>query len=76
MAIFNEDPFDGQAKKSQGQALVGQAQTSHDIGQNLDALSLHELDERIALLQTEIERLTLKKQAKIASKSAADSFFK
>jgi uncharacterized small protein (DUF1192 family) len=39
-------------------------------------LSVHELDERIAALQAEIERLEAAKSGKEASKRAADSFFK
>jgi uncharacterized small protein (DUF1192 family) len=48
----------------------------HEIGQALDLLSVHELDERIAALQAEIERLEAAKSGKEASKRAADSFFK
>ena len=66
MANFSDHPFDTAPKTPQ----------SHEIGQNLDALSVHELDERVEILKAEIERLTRKKQSKIASKSAADSFFK
>ena len=49
---------------------------AHEIGQPLDLLSVHELDERIAALQAEIERLEAAKSGKEASKRAADSFFK
>ena len=49
---------------------------THEIGQVLDALSVHELDERIALLQAEIARLTEARGAKEASKRAADAVFK
>jgi uncharacterized small protein (DUF1192 family) len=49
---------------------------AHEIGQELDLLSVHELDERIAALQAEIERLEAAKSGKEASKRAADSFFK
>jgi uncharacterized small protein (DUF1192 family) len=47
----------------------------HEIGQNLDHLSVHELDERIELLLTEIERLKQTRQSKQASQQAAHSFF-
>lgn len=48
----------------------------HEIGQNLEALSVHELDERIGLLKAEILRLDEARVAKEASKRAADAFFK
>ena len=66
MANFNDDPFGDIPKKA----------ASHEIGQNLDALSVHELEERIEILKSEIIRLEQKKHAKQVSKSAADSFFK
>ena len=49
---------------------------AHEIGQPLDALSLGELDERIALLHAEIERIGAARRAKAAAASAADTFFK
>jgi uncharacterized small protein (DUF1192 family) len=48
----------------------------HEVGMVLDALSVEELDERIALLEAEIARLRLAIDAKRKSKSEADSFFK
>lgn len=48
----------------------------HEVGMVLDALSVEELDERIALLEAEIARLRLAIDAKRKSKSDADSFFK
>jgi uncharacterized small protein (DUF1192 family) len=48
---------------------------THEIGQNLDSLSLHELDERIILLQHEIERLSQARHAKHASHHAAHAIF-
>jgi uncharacterized small protein (DUF1192 family) len=52
------------------------APTAHAIGADLSALSVHELQERIGLLEAEIERLRAAVRAKEASKSAADAFFK
>ena len=49
---------------------------SHEIGQDLSLLSLEELNERIALLTAEIERLTEAATKKRASREAANSFFK
>lgn len=48
----------------------------HDIGQDLSLLSVAELDDRIALLHEEIDRLQADRTRKEASKSAADAFFK
>ena len=49
---------------------------SHEIGQDLSLLSVEELNERIALLMSEIERLREPMTKKRASKDAANSFFK
>jgi uncharacterized small protein (DUF1192 family) len=49
---------------------------SHEIGQDLSLLSVEELNERIALLMSEIERLREAMTKKRASKDAANSFFK
>jgi uncharacterized small protein (DUF1192 family) len=49
---------------------------SHEIGQDLSLLSVAELDERIALLLSEIERLQVAVTKRTASKDAAHSFFK
>ena len=62
MALFDDDP----RKKPK----------QHDIGQDLSLLSVGELDERIALLKAEIERLEAELQAKGATKSAAESLFR
>ncbi|WP_375456825.1 DUF1192 family protein [uncultured Methylobacterium sp.] len=48
----------------------------HEIGQALDALSLDDLDRRIALLHAEIERLEAARKAKQAALGAADAFFR
>ena len=49
---------------------------THEIGQDLSLLSLEELNERIALLTAEIERLKEAATKKRASREAANSFFK
>ncbi|KKB07481.1 DUF1192 domain-containing protein [Devosia chinhatensis] len=50
--------------------------TSHDIGMVLDSLSVEELQERIALLDTEIVRLRAAIDAKGNSRKAAEAAFK
>jgi uncharacterized small protein (DUF1192 family) len=49
---------------------------SHEIGQDLSLLSVAELNERVALLHAEIERLQAAAAKKRASKDAANSVFK
>ena len=49
---------------------------THEIGQDLSFLSVEELTERIALLNSEIDRLQQAATRKRASKDAANSFFK
>ncbi len=49
---------------------------SHEVGQDLSALSVEELTERIALLHGEIERLQSALTMKRATRDAADRFFK
>jgi uncharacterized small protein (DUF1192 family) len=49
---------------------------AHEIGQDLSLLSVEELNERIALLKSEIERLQEAATKKRASKDAANNFFK
>ena len=67
MALFDEtDPF----------GTVRKAPTQHEIGQPLDLLSVHELEERIELLKAEIQRLEETMARKQASRQAADAFFK
>jgi uncharacterized small protein (DUF1192 family) len=46
------------------------------IGENLDLLSIAELEQRIEALDSEIARVKAVLAAKRASKSAADSFFR
>lgn len=48
----------------------------HSLGEDLDALSVDEIDRRIALLGMEIERLEREKVRKKALRGAADAFFK
>lgn len=48
----------------------------HEIGMLLDAMSVEELTDRIALLESEIARLRAAIESKRKSKSAADAFFK
>lgn len=48
----------------------------HEIGQDLSRLSVAEIDERIAVLQFEIERLREMRAGKEASRLAADAFFR
>lgn len=66
MAGFDDDLFGAPRK----------APTTHEIGQAIDALSVHELDERIALLKAEIARLEAAITARQATKDAASAFFK
>ena len=49
---------------------------SHEIGQDLTLLSVHELTERIRLLKDEIARLEADIAKKQATRSVADQFFK
>ena len=49
---------------------------THEIGQDLSLLSIEELNERISLLTSEIERLQATATKKRASKEAANNFFK
>ena len=49
---------------------------THEIGQDLSLLSVEELTERIALMNSEIERLQQAAAKKRASKDAANNFFK
>jgi len=48
----------------------------HEVGMILDAMSVEELTDRIALLEGEIARLQAAIDSKRRSKSAADAFFK
>ena len=46
------------------------------IGENLDAISVAELEQRIKVLDSEISRLRAEIAKKQASRSAADAFFR
>jgi uncharacterized small protein (DUF1192 family) len=50
--------------------------TAHTVGEDLAALSIHELEERIGLLKAEIARLEEAIAAKRASEKVAAAFFK
>ena len=50
--------------------------SAHEIGQDLSLLSLHELDERISMLEREIARLKEARAAKEDSRAAASAFFR
>lgn len=49
---------------------------THQLGQDLSLLSLDDLNERIAMLEAEIERLKAEATKKRASRDAAANFFK
>jgi uncharacterized small protein (DUF1192 family) len=46
------------------------------IGENIDAISVAELEQRIVTLESEINRLRAEIARKTASKAAASAFFK
>jgi len=46
------------------------------VGEDLSALSAHELEKRIAVLEAEIARARDALRSRSATKSAADAFFK
>ena len=46
------------------------------VGESLDLLSVAELEHRVQALESEIDRVKSAIQSKIASKNAADSFFR
>ncbi|CAN5363396.1 DUF1192 domain-containing protein [soil metagenome] len=49
---------------------------SHEVGQDLSLLSVGDVEERIAMLKAEIERLKADAVKKHASRNAANAFFK
>ncbi len=52
------------------------APLAHELGQDLSALSVAELEERIELLKREIDRLEAARRQKEASLAAASAFFR
>lgn len=50
--------------------------STHQIGQDLSLLAITEIDERIAMLEAEIERLRLARAGKVKTQAAADLLFK
>lgn len=64
MSLFTED--DGRAPKK----------TAHEIGCDLSSLSPDELSARIALLESEIDRLKAERTRKSAGRAAAESLFR
>jgi uncharacterized small protein (DUF1192 family) len=48
----------------------------HVLGENLEAISLDELNLRVQILTREIERIQVEILRKQASRTAADAFFK
>jgi uncharacterized small protein (DUF1192 family) len=50
--------------------------TAHEVGMRLDALSVEELQARIALLREEIARLEAAIEAKRKTRSEADAVFR
>lgn len=46
------------------------------VGENLDLLSVAELEQRVLALEAEIARVKAAAQSKRASKTAADAFFR
>lgn len=49
---------------------------THELGQDLSLLSVDDIEARIALLTTEIERLKADAAKKRSSRDAANAFFK
>ena len=58
--------FDEEIKKPKG----------HEVGMPIDAMSIEELNERIALLEAEISRLKAAINDRGATRKAADAAFK
>jgi uncharacterized small protein (DUF1192 family) len=58
--------FDDEVKKPKG----------HEVGMILDAMSVEELADRIAMLEAEIVRLRAAIEARQKTRSAADALFK
>jgi uncharacterized small protein (DUF1192 family) len=48
----------------------------HVLGESLETISAEELKNRVQILKAEIERIEVEIVKKLASRSAADAFFK
>ncbi|MBV1700507.1 MAG: DUF1192 family protein [Hyphomicrobiales bacterium] len=68
MAKDDEDAIFGAKPKK--------APAQHEIGADLSAVSVSELQERITLLEREVERCRENMRQKQASAAAADAFFR
>ena len=62
MALFDDEPL--------------KPKRVHEIGQDLSLLSVSELDERIAQLRQEIDRLEAELRAKGSTRLAAEALFR
>ena len=49
---------------------------AHELGSDLSALSVDELERRVGVLTAEIDRLKAEIAAKSSSRNAAENFFK
>jgi uncharacterized small protein (DUF1192 family) len=67
MAVFDEESVFGARPVKPA---------AHVVGENVDALSVHELDERIARLGAEIERLQKARGEREATRLAAEQAFR
>ena len=70
------DVVGGRIQLGCGEVPGADAQLDLAVAQPLDALSVHELDERIEALREEIARIEAAKASKSASAAAAAAFFK
>jgi uncharacterized small protein (DUF1192 family) len=55
---------------------VPRKKVTHELGEDLSKLSLHELAERVDMLKNEIARVEAAITTKRASATAAETFFK
>ncbi len=65
MASYDDEPGAPPARK-----------IAHEIGQDLSRVSVEELQERVLLLKSEIERVERELSSKSAQRQAADMLFK
>ena len=68
--------FGGSAEEIMEADEVRKKPAAHEVGMNIDAMSIDELRERIALLEEEIARLRRTIEARDKTRSAAESVFK